>query len=263
MNRMGLSVLCVGMCLLTPVAFGWEMVRYEDPELGFSVAVPADWWLTRREHAVALDGTVDATFMLFGAGSPRMGEIRGFSVIVLQPPQQRLLFELPLEAVADRLFDAVFPDGSVLERFAGVVSGTPATGVRHHGPSGHPGRNVSGVMVTVRGTNTIYALAYVHGSQDPWRRDALLEEILASFELDAWSALERGDYAIAINLLLPAAEQGHGPALAWLGHLHEHGLGVQQDGDEALRWYRLAAVQGCGFSRAAIERLAGGWRGGE
>jgi len=89
-----------------------------------------------------------------------------------------------------------------------------------------------------------------------------LEQILASFELDAWSALERGDYAIAINLLLPAAEQGHGPARAWVGHLHEHGLGVQRDEDEALRWYRLAADQGCEFSREAVERLTAsgvGW----
>jgi hypothetical protein len=112
-------------------------------------------------------------------------------------------------------------------------------------------------MVTARGTNTIYALAYAHASQDPWRRDSLLEQVLASFELDAWSALERGDYATAINVLLPAAELGHRLARAWLGHLHEHGLGVQQDDDEALRWYHLAVDQGCEFSREAAERLTG------
>jgi hypothetical protein len=130
MNRVRLKVVCVGICLLVAAAYGWEMVRYEDPELGFRVAVPDDWWLTRREHVVALGAEAEATIMLFGAGTRRMGEIRGFSVMVLQPPQERLLFELPLETVADLLFVAFFPGSSVLERFAGVVSGTPATAIR-------------------------------------------------------------------------------------------------------------------------------------
>lgn len=258
MNSRGLKVLLVGMGLLTTVvAHGLEMVRYEDPELGFRMAVPADWHLGKHERAIALEADAEATFTLLTAGTNRMGEIRGFAVLVLQPPQARLLFELPLEAVAELLFAALFPDSSVLERSAGVVSGTPATGVRHHGPSGHPGRAMNGVMVTVRGTNTVFVLSYVHGAQDPSRRDPLLEQVLASFELDAWTALERGDYAIAINILMPAAEQGHRLARAWLGHLHEHGFGVQPDHDEAVRWYHLAADQGCAFSRDAVERLVG------
>jgi len=45
-------------------------------------------------------------------------------------------------------------------------------------------------------------VSYAHGAEDPWSRDPLLEELLASFELDVGAALERGDEAIAIDILL-------------------------------------------------------------
>lgn len=49
-----------------------------------------------------------------------------------------------------------------------------------------------------------------------------------------------------------AADQGHPPALFKLGQLHEQGAGVRRDPHEALRWYKAAAELD---NREAIERL--------
>jgi len=61
---------------------------------------------------------------------------------------------------------------------------------------------------------------------------------------DARTALGRGDYAAALKLLRPAAEQGNANAQTDLGWLYEQGNGVTQDFKEAMKWYRAAADQG-------------------
>ena len=38
--------------------------------------------------------------------------------------------------------------------------------------------------------------------------------------------------------------QGNADAQKWIGHLHEHGLGVRRDTTVAVRWYREAAERG-------------------
>lgn len=61
---------------------------------------------------------------------------------------------------------------------------------------------------------------------------------------DAWAAYERGDYATALRLWRPLAEQGNAIAQSNLGFIYDSGQGVPQDHAEAAKWYRLAAEQG-------------------
>ena len=61
---------------------------------------------------------------------------------------------------------------------------------------------------------------------------------------DAQSAYEQGDYATALQLLRPLADQGHADAQLSLGTIYQHGWGVPQDEAEAVKWYHLAADQG-------------------
>ena len=68
--------------------------------------------------------------------------------------------------------------------------------------------------------------------------------VWASDSQDAAVAYARGDYAMAMRLWRPHAEQGEAFAQFALGDLYEYGLGVPQDYAEAMRWYRKAAEQG-------------------
>ena len=61
---------------------------------------------------------------------------------------------------------------------------------------------------------------------------------------DAVSALSRGDYATAMRLFRPLAEQGDAKAQFTIGLMYVNGQGVQRNDAEALRWYRLAAERG-------------------
>lgn len=61
---------------------------------------------------------------------------------------------------------------------------------------------------------------------------------------DGQTAYNAGDYATALRLWRPLAEQGNARAQNNLGVMYENGKGVAQDINEAVRWYRLAAVQG-------------------
>jgi TPR repeat protein len=61
---------------------------------------------------------------------------------------------------------------------------------------------------------------------------------------DAVAAYARGDYATALRLLRPLAEQGDAQAQYNLGVLYDNGQGVPQDDAEAVKWYRKAAGQG-------------------
>ncbi|MSP84000.1 MAG: sel1 repeat family protein, partial [Alphaproteobacteria bacterium] len=61
---------------------------------------------------------------------------------------------------------------------------------------------------------------------------------------DAQAAYYQGDYATALKLIRPFAEQGYAVAQNNLGLMYESGRGVPQDYAEAVKWYRLAAEQG-------------------
>ncbi len=53
-----------------------------------------------------------------------------------------------------------------------------------------------------------------------------------------------GDYAKALNELMPLARQGEAEAQYLIGVMHAHGQGVERNYPEAESWYRQAAEQG-------------------
>jgi len=61
---------------------------------------------------------------------------------------------------------------------------------------------------------------------------------------DGQAAYNAGDYATAIRLWRPLAEQGNARAENNLGVIYENGKGVPPDLNQAVKWYRLAAAQG-------------------
>ena len=61
---------------------------------------------------------------------------------------------------------------------------------------------------------------------------------------DALAAFDRKDYAAAVALFTPLAEQGNTLAQVNLAYLVYEGDGVDADAEHAARWYRLAAEQG-------------------
>jgi TPR repeat protein len=61
---------------------------------------------------------------------------------------------------------------------------------------------------------------------------------------DATGASQRGDYATALRLLRPLAEQGNAVAQYNLGVMYTAGQGVAQDDRVAVKWFRLGAEQG-------------------
>jgi len=60
---------------------------------------------------------------------------------------------------------------------------------------------------------------------------------------DAMASLNHGDYATALKLLRPLAQQGDVVAQGSLGYMYENGQGVLQDYAVAVKWYRKAAEQ--------------------
>jgi TPR repeat protein len=58
------------------------------------------------------------------------------------------------------------------------------------------------------------------------------------------AAYKKGDYAAALELWRPLAEQGNADAQFRLGLLYDRGTGVPQDYAEALRWFHKAADEG-------------------
>lgn len=61
---------------------------------------------------------------------------------------------------------------------------------------------------------------------------------------DGFAAYHRGNYATALLLWRPLAEQGDALAQTALGFMYDKGYGVLQDYDHAVHWYRKAAEQG-------------------
>ncbi len=61
---------------------------------------------------------------------------------------------------------------------------------------------------------------------------------------DAATAYYKGDYATALRVLRPLAEQGEAQAQNNLGAMYAKGQGVPQDYAAAIVWYRKAAEQG-------------------
>ena len=69
-------------------------------------------------------------------------------------------------------------------------------------------------------------------------------EILTDKSYSGQAAYEVGDFAKALRLCKPAAEQGNARAEYTLGLMYYFGRGVPQNYLEAAKWYRRAAEQG-------------------
>jgi TPR repeat protein len=69
---------------------------------------------------------------------------------------------------------------------------------------------------------------------------------------DATAAYDRGDYAAALRLLGPLANQGDAIAQSNLGFMYFSGQGVLQNHDEAAKWFWLAANQGVASAQALL-----------
>jgi len=61
---------------------------------------------------------------------------------------------------------------------------------------------------------------------------------------DGIAAYDRGDFATALRLMRPLAEQGYASAQHNVGIIYGDGQGVPQDYAEAMKWFRKAAEQG-------------------
>ncbi len=61
---------------------------------------------------------------------------------------------------------------------------------------------------------------------------------------DGQAAYDRADYATALLLWRPLADQGDAGAQGAVGRMYDLGKGVPQDYAQAVKWYRKAADQG-------------------
>ena len=61
---------------------------------------------------------------------------------------------------------------------------------------------------------------------------------------DADAAIKKRDYATAVRLIRPLAEQGDATAQYNLGVFYDNGLDVPQDRVSAYMWFSLSAAQG-------------------
>jgi hypothetical protein len=66
----------------------------------------------------------------------------------------------------------------------------------------------------------------------------------ADWYKDANAAVNRNDFATALRIIRPLADQGNAKAEGFLGIMHYEGYGVPQDYAEAMKWYRRAADHG-------------------
>ena len=72
----------------------------------------------------------------------------------------------------------------------------------------------------------------------------LSEPVLAGPLEDANAAYQKQDYATALRLFRPLADQGEAGAQFKMGYMYDNGQGVPQDYAQAAKWFRLAADQG-------------------
>jgi hypothetical protein len=61
---------------------------------------------------------------------------------------------------------------------------------------------------------------------------------------DGLGALQRGDYATALEIWIPLAEKGHAGAQSNLGTMYHFGQGVPPDYVSAHMWFTFSAAQG-------------------
>jgi len=78
---------------------------------------------------------------------------------------------------------------------------------------------------------------------------------------DGVVAHNSGDYATALRLWRPLAEQGDAMAQSNLGDMYRAGQGVPQDHAEAVKWFHLAAKQGFAGAQYNLGLMYGNGQG--
>ena len=73
---------------------------------------------------------------------------------------------------------------------------------------------------------------------------------------DATAAYGNGDYATALRLIRPLAEQGNDAAQYSLGVMYRTGQGVLQDHVQAHKWFNLAGARGMEGGRRNRDEVA-------
>src|SRR5215468_11589494 len=89
----------------------------------------------------------------------------------------------------------------------------------------------------------------------------LADPVAAAFE-DGLDAYRRGDYATAMRLWQPFADQGNADAQSRLGFMYQNGRGVPQDDAAAATWYQKAADQGNADAQVYLGLFYAEGRGG-
>ena len=94
-----------------------------------------------------------------------------------------------------------------------------------------------------------------------------LERLLASIEAAAeaatpaddlqkgLAAYNAGDYETALAILTPLAKGGNADAQNNLGWMYDYGEGVEQNAEEAVKWYRRAAKQGHAIAQNNLGKM--------
>ena len=72
---------------------------------------------------------------------------------------------------------------------------------------------------------------------------------------DGKAAYDRGEYAMALRLLRPLAEQGDANAQFIVGLSYSEGEGLPQHYREALKWFRKAAEQGLAEAQSELGKI--------
>src|SRR5438876_118745 len=89
-----------------------------------------------------------------------------------------------------------------------------------------------------------------------WLAVCMLAEPATAGQLeDGIAAYGHGDYAAALHLWRPLADQGNADAEWRLGDMFYYGQGVQKNYPEAAKWYRKAADQGDVWSQHKLANM--------
>ena len=78
---------------------------------------------------------------------------------------------------------------------------------------------------------------------------------------EGFAAAQKGDFATALRLWKPLAEQGNSSAQYNLGIMYRNGKGVAQDYKTAVKWYTLAAEQGNAAAQSLLGLMYAGGKG--
>lgn len=87
----------------------------------------------------------------------------------------------------------------------------------------------------------------------------LLGVVLLCLSTSAWAGFDEGlaafrknDYATALKEWQPLAEQGNVVAQRYLAVMYDNGLGVDENNEEGIKWYRKAAEQGDAAAQTSL-----------